>query len=78
MTEPKFTIPPENFNSFVITALADINAKLLVLSDITMQFYSTKFEMTKEETRKHFDELLASATVESIARYYLMADKSKK
>ncbi len=67
---PKFSIPPENFTSLVVSALGDINAKLLVLSEIAMINYSHAHQKTKEETHEFFDELLRKAQAESMAQYY--------
>jgi len=68
--KPRFTIPPENFTSFVVSVLGDISAKLLVLTEVTKQIYSHKFEKTEPEVREYFDQLLQQAQIQTVALHF--------
>jgi hypothetical protein len=76
--EPKFTIPPENFTSFVVSVLGDISAKLLVLTEVTKQIYCHKFEKTEPEVREYFDQLLLQSKIETLALHFSKFGGSSK
>lgn len=70
MNEPQFTIPGNRIFDFLISAISDLNAKVLVLSEISMQFYSQRFQKNEQETKKYFDELLRQASIGTQSLYF--------
>lgn len=68
--DQKFSIPPENFTSFVASALCELTANQYVLVEAVKHIHAQFFQENEEQTRAYFDALYEKAQVESIARYY--------
>ncbi|MBM4161021.1 MAG: hypothetical protein FJ217_07975 [Ignavibacteria bacterium] len=69
-TEPKFTIPRERFYDFLVSALCDMNAKLLVLIEAAKHLHVQIYQESEQATKTYFDDLYDWARTESQTQYF--------